>query len=86
MYTAHCKGCKVSEETEISLQTGDNLAVLFTSLVVEIPAIEHPSLKDFRNQEQLSIYDCLDAFSERSVSPFAFIYGHQQSIYTNFEI
>ncbi|EEB11671.1 predicted protein [Pediculus humanus corporis] len=64
MYTARCKGCKVSEDAEINLQTGDNLAVLFTSLVVEIPAIEHHSLKEFRSQEQLSIYDCLDAFSE----------------------
>ena len=67
MYTVHCKGCKISEDTEISLQTGDNLAVRFTTSVVEILAIEHHSLKELRNQEQLSLYDCLDAFSERFV-------------------
>lgn len=65
MYTAHCKGCQVPEEGDICLQTGDNLAICFTNTVIEIPAVEHHSLKDFRSQEQLSIYDCLDAFSER---------------------
>lgn len=67
MYNTRCKGCLVAPDAEINLKRGDNLAVAFTQSVEEIDAIEHPSLRDMRKNEDLTLYDCLNAFCERFV-------------------
>ncbi|KAJ9574660.1 hypothetical protein L9F63_008192, partial [Diploptera punctata] len=65
MYTVHCRGCHVAPEGEILLQTGDTLAVRFTEPIEHADlAVEHPSMKLLRRQDPLSLYDCLQAFSE----------------------
>ncbi|XP_069684721.1 uncharacterized protein [Periplaneta americana] len=65
MYTVHCRGCHVAPEGELLLQTGDTLAVRFTEPIDHMDlAIEHPSMKLMRRQDPLSLYDCLQAFSE----------------------
>lgn len=68
MYTMHCRGCRVAPEGELLLQTGDTLAVRFSEPVDHTDlAVEHPSMKLMRHQDPLSLYDCLQAFSERFV-------------------
>lgn len=65
MYTMHCRGCNVAPEGELLLQTGDTLAVRFSEPVDRMDlAVEHPSMKLMRRQDPLSLYDCLQAFSE----------------------
>lgn len=68
MYTMHCRGCHVAPEGELLLQNGDTLAVRFSEPVDRMDlAVEHPSMKLMRRQDPLSLYDCLQAFSERCV-------------------
>lgn len=74
MYTMHCRGCHVAPEGELLLQTGDTLAVRFSEPVDYMDlAVEHPSMKLMRRQDPLSLYDCLQAFSERCVFSFSLL-------------
>jgi ubiquitin carboxyl-terminal hydrolase 4/11/15 len=74
MYTMHCRGCNVAPEGGLLLQTGDTLAVRFSEPVDRMDlAVEHPSMKLMRRQDPLSLYDCLQAFSERYISSFLVI-------------
>lgn len=66
MYTAHCTGCSVPETGMVVLQNGDTLAVRYTEQVPKIaPPIEHVSVSKQRPPHPLSLYDCLQAFSQR---------------------
>lgn len=50
----------------IALQNGDTLAVCYTEYVPKIPhPIEHVSVSKERPHHPLSLYDCLQAFSQR---------------------
>lgn len=65
MYTMHCRGCRVASNGEVLLQTGDTLAVRLTENVDEkTNPVEHSSMRDMRCRDPLSLYDCLQAFSE----------------------
>lgn len=68
IYTEHCRGCLVAADGEVLLQTGDTLAVRFTEAVEDAAAADHPSMRALRSQDPLSLYDCLQAFSERCVT------------------
>ncbi|XP_063243702.1 uncharacterized protein LOC134542986 [Bacillus rossius redtenbacheri] len=67
MYTVHCRGCPVPASGEVLLTNGDTLAVRFTE---PFPpeccerTSDHPSMRKQRRHEPLSLYDCLNAFSE----------------------
>jgi len=81
MYTMHCRGCRVVPEGELLLQTGDTLAVRFSEPIDHTDlSIEHPSMKLMRHQDPLSLYDCLQAFSERFVFGLKIIFLHSVKI------
>lgn len=66
MYTAHCTGCSVPETGMVALQNGDTLAVRYTEYVPKIQhPIDHVSVSKQRPHHPLSLYDCLQAFSQR---------------------
>ncbi|KAM0731930.1 Ubiquitin carboxyl-terminal hydrolase 32 [Formica fusca] len=65
MYTAHCTGCSVPETGMVALQNGDTLAVRYTEYVPKIlHPIDHVSVSKQRPHHPLSLYDCLQAFSQ----------------------
>lgn len=65
MYTAHCTGCSVPETGMVALQNGDTLAVRYTEYVPKIlHPIDHVSVSKQRLHHPLSLYDCLQAFSQ----------------------
>ncbi|XP_072753557.1 uncharacterized protein [Anoplolepis gracilipes] len=65
MYTAHCTGCSVPETGMIALQNGDTLAVRYTEYVPKIlHPVDHVSVSKQRPHHPLSLYDCLQAFSQ----------------------
>lgn len=68
-------------EGELLLQTGDTLAVRFSEPIDHTDlSIEHPSMKLMRHQDPLSLYDCLQAFSERFVFGLKIIFLHSVKI------
>ncbi|XP_012144465.1 uncharacterized protein LOC100877443 isoform X4 [Megachile rotundata] len=68
IYTAHCTGCNVPESGMVILHNGDTLAVRYTEHVPKIaPPIDHISVSKQRPHHPLSLYDCLQAFSQRFV-------------------
>lgn len=70
MYTAHCTGCSVPESGMVDLQSSDTLAVRYTENVPTIvPPVDHISESKQRPHHPLSLYDCLQAFSQRCVCP-----------------
>ncbi|XP_015590177.1 uncharacterized protein LOC107265331 isoform X2 [Cephus cinctus] len=65
MYTAHCTGCRVPETGLVALQNGDTLAIRYTENLPKIvQPIEHITLTRQRPHHPLSLYDCLQAFSQ----------------------
>ncbi|XP_046608674.1 uncharacterized protein LOC124299491 isoform X2 [Neodiprion virginianus] len=65
MYTAHCTGCRVPDSGMIALQNGDTLAVRYTDTVPNIiQPVDHVSVSKQRPHRPLSLYDCLQAFSQ----------------------
>ncbi|KAG5336376.1 UBP4 hydrolase, partial [Acromyrmex charruanus] len=65
MYTAHCTGCSVPETGMVALQNGDTLAVRYTEYVPKIlHPVDHVSVSKQRPHHPLSLYDCLQAFSQ----------------------
>ena len=70
-YSAHCVGCEVAKEGEVTLQPGDNLTVHFTEGLAseEVEAKTHvsddASLERLRSTDPISIFDCFDAFTQR---------------------
>lgn len=65
MYNQHCKGCTISRDSHISLRTEDTLAVTFTDDVQEVCEIRDPSMTFQRAYKTLTLYDCVQAFSQR---------------------
>ncbi|XP_075235609.1 uncharacterized protein LOC142332842 isoform X2 [Lycorma delicatula] len=68
MFNEHCRGCAVNNTNgPLNLTTGDTLAVTFTELVDE-PVIERDlSMASMRLQQPLTLYDCIQAFSQSEV-------------------
>ncbi|KAK2581563.1 hypothetical protein KPH14_005214 [Odynerus spinipes] len=65
MYNKPCKGCSVPETGTVTLQNGDNLAVRYTEYVPKTASpIDHASITKQRPHHPLSLYDCLQAFSQ----------------------
>ncbi|XP_012252717.2 uncharacterized protein LOC105684145 isoform X2 [Athalia rosae] len=65
MYTAHCTGCRVPDSGMVALQNGDTLAVRYTDTVPKIiKPVDHVSVSKQRPHRPLSLYDCLQAFSQ----------------------
>lgn len=66
IYTKHCTGCGVPESSTVSLQNGDTLAVRYTENIPKFASpIDHISVTKQRPPHPLSLYDCLQAFSQR---------------------
>lgn len=66
MYDQHCTGCKVPDTGTISITYSDTLAVRYTDkMPVVQQCINHPSYKEESPYHRLSLYDCLQAFSQR---------------------
>ncbi|KAK7486496.1 hypothetical protein BaRGS_00022297 [Batillaria attramentaria] len=72
-YGAHCTGCEIPREGDVTLQPGDNMTVHFTEL---LPAddveranqvSDDKSLKHLRSRDPISIFDCFDAFTQSEV-------------------
>ncbi|XP_043480258.1 uncharacterized protein LOC122509966 isoform X1 [Leptopilina heterotoma] len=65
IYTKHCTGCGVPETGTVSLQNGDTLAVRYTENIPKFASpIDHISVTKQRPPHPLSLYDCLQAFSQ----------------------
>ncbi|XP_011305765.1 ubiquitin carboxyl-terminal hydrolase 9 isoform X2 [Fopius arisanus] len=65
MYNTHCTGCPVPETGMISLQTSDTLAIRYTENVPKTPLPrDHASVRKQRPPHPLSLYDCLQAFTQ----------------------
>ncbi|KAL7302856.1 hypothetical protein TKK_0004088 [Trichogramma kaykai] len=68
MFSSHCTGCQVPESGEVTLSSSDTLAVRYVDQLPQIPPpIEHESVKTLRPISVLSLYDCLQAFSQSEV-------------------
>ncbi|XP_031783656.1 uncharacterized protein LOC100115425 isoform X2 [Nasonia vitripennis] len=65
MFGSHCTGCKVPESGKVNLQNGDNLAVRYVENVPKVQQpIDHISVSRQRPHHPLSLYDCIQAFSQ----------------------
>ncbi|XP_034941167.1 ubiquitin carboxyl-terminal hydrolase 10-like isoform X2 [Chelonus insularis] len=65
IYTSHCTGCNVPEEGIVEIRTNDTLAIRYTENIPNIePPIDHISVSKQRPPHPLSLYDCLQAFSQ----------------------
>ncbi len=65
MFNQHCRGCVISPDSHISLRTDDTLAVTFAEAVSEVREVRHSSMTFQRAHKTLSLYDCVQAFSQR---------------------
>lgn len=65
MFNQHCKGCVILREGHVYLRSDDTLAVTFADDVEEVGEIHHSSMALQRSQKTLSLYDCVQAFSQR---------------------
>ena len=70
MYTAHCSGCEISRDSEVTLQPGDHLAVHFGDLTEDQmegahKLHDHISMKEKRPDTPLTLTDCFNAFMDR---------------------
>ncbi|XP_033226020.1 uncharacterized protein LOC117178702 [Belonocnema kinseyi] len=65
MYTKHCTGCRVPDAGTVSLQTGDTLALRYTENIPKVAfPNDHTNVTKERPHHPLSLYDCLQAFSQ----------------------
>ncbi|XP_065212556.1 ubiquitin carboxyl-terminal hydrolase 4-like [Planococcus citri] len=67
MYNQPCKGCAISRDSDVLLRSDDTLAVTFTDDIVEIGEKRHSSMTLMRNHKTLSLYDCVQAFSQSEI-------------------
>lgn len=68
MFNEHCRGCLInSMEGPLNLTTCDTLAITFTDHVEELIVERHSSMIDLRSQQPLTLYDCIQAFSQSEV-------------------
>lgn len=65
MYNQPCKGCVIPRDSHVSLRSDDTLAVTFIDDIKEIREIQHSSMALQRTHKTLSLYDCVQAFSQR---------------------
>lgn len=65
MYNQPCKGCAISRDCNVLLRSDDTLAVTFTDDIEEISEKRHSSMALMRTHKTLSLYDCVQAFSQR---------------------
>ncbi|XP_076454065.1 uncharacterized protein LOC143289100 [Babylonia areolata] len=72
-FSAHCTGCEVAREGEITLQPCDNLTVHFRDELPleEVEAKTHVSddvsIQGLRSSNPISIHDCFEAFTQSEV-------------------
>ncbi|XP_071085710.1 uncharacterized protein [Haliotis cracherodii] len=72
MYTAHCTGCVLCREGEVTLQPGDNLTIHLMDVShdqqLEGAAYhDHISVQDLRPNDPITVYDCFRAFTESEI-------------------
>ncbi|XP_071950518.1 uncharacterized protein [Antedon mediterranea] len=68
-YDVHCRGCEISCEGVITLQSSDTIMVVFDNLLpeqIEITSACHedPMLTDLRQDDSISLKQCFEAFSK----------------------
>ena len=71
MFTAHCSGCELPREGQVSLQPGDHITVTFTGLTEgHLKAagrhVQHSSMDQLRANVPLTLFNCFEAFTQRS--------------------
>ncbi|KAL1122129.1 hypothetical protein AAG570_003535 [Ranatra chinensis] len=65
MFHAHCPGCPVSAEGPLTLYSSDTIAITFSSPVQTLQKpISHESMASFKQHRPLTLYDCIQAFSQ----------------------
>ncbi|XP_052107037.1 uncharacterized protein LOC127739380 [Mytilus californianus] len=69
VYTAKCTGCMLPRDGQVSLRPGDTLCVCLDDVQLSViermeSSVDHPSMMDLRPTLPLSIYDCIQAFTE----------------------
>ncbi|KAK7074137.1 hypothetical protein SK128_019422 [Halocaridina rubra] len=69
LFSSHCRGCEAVSGSEVVLQAGDTLCVRFTILSPDhhrqlAATVDDRSLNDMRQNDPLTIYDCLRAFTQ----------------------
>ncbi|XP_046671858.1 uncharacterized protein LOC124361861 isoform X3 [Homalodisca vitripennis] len=67
MFNAHCRGCPVAPEGSLVLRAGDSLAAMFVEPVPELSVIQHSTMLRSAINNPLSLYDCIQAFSQSEV-------------------
>ncbi|XP_041350619.1 uncharacterized protein LOC121369633 isoform X2 [Gigantopelta aegis] len=72
IYTAHCSGCALDREGEVTLQPSDHLTVQVQNIlddqIEDVERIhEDESMENLRQNEQITIYDCFRAFTQSEV-------------------
>lgn len=65
MFNSHCRGCPIEMEGSLVLSTGDCLAAMFVKPVHEISPAQSSALLLSSMNKPLSLYDCVQAFSQR---------------------
>lgn len=68
-YTEQCQGCPISRDSSVHLRPGDCLSVCLSSLPQAYRAdlegfVDHETMDNLRPEKTLTIYDCLQAFTE----------------------
>ncbi|XP_050435856.1 ubiquitin carboxyl-terminal hydrolase 4-like isoform X2 [Adelges cooleyi] len=70
MWDTHCSGCPIPKSGSIKFHSGDTLAVVFESLVdpnLLETEMHSGSIEQMRSNHPLSIYDCINAFSQSEI-------------------
>lgn len=72
VYTAKCTGCVLSHDSDVSLRPGDTLCVCLDGVQLSViermeASADHSSMMALRPVQPLSIYDCIQAFTESEV-------------------
>lgn len=68
MWDVHCSGCVIPKSGTVKFRSGDTLAIIFEGYVDEnlLETELHPgSTEQMRSNTPLTIYDCINAFSQR---------------------
>ncbi|XP_062584733.1 uncharacterized protein LOC134246383 [Saccostrea cucullata] len=68
-YSDQCQGCPISRDSQIHLRPGDCLSVCLSGLsqtcINDLEgSVDHQTMENLRPEKSLSIYDCLQAFTD----------------------
>lgn len=69
-YSDRCQGCPISRESLVHLRPGDCLSVCLSGMsetcIGDMEGFtDHKTMEQLRPEKSLSVYDCLQAFTDR---------------------